>query len=69
MIITSQPSKPPSRKLLIYLKSHYGISDSAIELGLKKSKEENAPLPIILWSYGIISVTDYQNLLDWLDQS
>ncbi|WP_241462976.1 MULTISPECIES: DUF2949 domain-containing protein [Prochlorococcus] len=59
----------PSDELCLYLKRKFALTDKAIELGIKKSIEENAPLSIILWSYGLITVSQYQTLLDWINQN
>ena len=69
MILTSNPQKEPGKELCLFIKKNFGLSDSAIELGVKKSIEENAPLSIVLWSYGLISVSEYQELLDWINQN
>ncbi len=58
-----------SNDTIKFLKNEFGLSNQAIELAFKKSFEEKAPLAIILWSYGLISLSDYQTFLDWLDQN
>ena len=69
MIITSHPQSHPSHKTCTYLKQEFGLSNQAIDLAIKQSLQENAPLSIILWSYGLISLSDYQKFLDWLEQA
>ena len=58
-----------SKETSKYLKNQLGLSNQAIELAIKKSSEEKAPLSIILWSYGLISLSDYQKFLDWFEES
>ncbi len=41
------------------------LSENEINLGIRQSELEQAPLPIILWSFGIISLEQYQQILDW----
>jgi len=66
-LLTSHSQNKPSTELRLYLKNQIGLTDSAIKLGVRKSEQENAPLPIILLTYGLISMSDFQKLLDWLN--
>tara|TARA_Y100000589_G_scaffold307581_1_gene323401 strand:- start:228 stop:419 length:192 start_codon:yes stop_codon:yes gene_type:complete len=53
-------------RLTNFLKKDIGLSESAINLGIKLSKKNNASLPITLWSYGLINIDEldkiYNNL-------
>ena len=51
-----------NRKIISFLKDEIGLEESSIELGLKLSKQNNTPLPILLWSYGIITIEELDNL-------
>ncbi len=66
MVITSQKQTPASKELIEFLQSKIGLSDNAINLGLKQSELEQAPLPIVLWSFGLLNLSQYQEVLDWL---
>ncbi len=65
MIIASHHQPPISQNLIEYLQQRHGLSDKAIDLGLKQADLEQAPLPIILWSFGLINLSQYQQILDW----
>ena len=65
MIITSHSQPETNPKLIKFLKQKIGLTDSAINLGLRQSKIEQAPLPIILWSFGLLSLKQYQEVLKW----
>ena len=65
MVITSSPQPPPAETLLRYLRQDLGLSDNALELGLKQSQLEQAPLPAVLWRYGLISVEQLDQLWTW----
>mgnify|MGYP001302290020 CR=1 FL=1 len=67
MILTTHPKTPPSLEICKYLQKEFKLSKQAIDLATKKSLIENAPLSIILWSYGLINLEDYQRFLDWLE--
>ncbi len=55
-----------NRKLISFLIEKIGLQDSSIELGLKLSIKNNTPLPIILWSYGILTIDELDELYSFL---
>jgi len=65
MINTSHPISQPSIELCNYIIDNIGLSETALNLGLKKALLENAPLPIILFTYGLINLEQYQMILLW----
>tara|TARA_Y100001968_G_scaffold289573_1_gene292686 strand:- start:764 stop:973 length:210 start_codon:yes stop_codon:yes gene_type:complete len=66
MINTKNLIKPPSDKLCKFIIDKLGISESALELGVKRCSMENTPLPIIMWSYGLITLSQLNTILLWL---
>jgi len=65
MINTSKPINPPSEELCNFIVDRIGISQSALELGIKRSFIENSPLPIVMWSYGLVSLGQLKMILSW----
>ena len=65
MIYTSNPKKDNSKQLIIFLKKKIGLSDNAIALGITQSEREQAPLPIVLWSFGLLSIDQYHKVINW----
>ena len=57
-----------SREMIIYLFNVVGLDESSIELGIKLSKKNNTPLPILLWSYGILTIEELDKLYSFLFQ-
>ncbi len=57
-----------SKNVLIYLIDEIGIDESSIELGLKLSIRNNTPLPILLWSYGMLTIDELDMLYSFLFQ-
>ena len=57
-----------SRELIIYLFNVLDLDESTIELGLKLSIENNTPLPILLWSYGMLTIEELDKLYSFLFQ-
>ena len=66
MINTTNPISPPSDELCKFIVDKLGISQSALELGFKRSSLENTPLPIVMWSYGLITLSQLNIILLWL---
>ena len=57
-----------SREMIIYLINVVGLDESAIELGIKLSIKNNTPLPILLWSYGMLTIEELDKLYSFLFQ-
>ena len=66
MINTSNSINPPSVELCDFIIDKLGISQGALELGIKRSCLENSPLPIVMWSYGLITLSQLKIILLWL---
>tara|TARA_Y100001968_G_C19034690_1_gene561521 strand:- start:207 stop:416 length:210 start_codon:yes stop_codon:yes gene_type:complete len=65
MINASKPINPPSEELCNYIVHKLGISQSALELGKKRCCLENAPLPIVMCSYGLLTLHQLKKILIW----
>ena len=57
-----------SKEVIIYLINEIGLNESSIELGLKLSIRKNTPLPISLWSYGMLTIEELDKLYSFLFQ-
>ncbi len=57
-----------SREMIIYLFNVVGLDESSIELGLKLSIKNKTPLPILLWSYGMLTIDELDKLYSYLFQ-
>ena len=57
-----------SIKMIIYLINVLGLDESTIELGIKLSIKNNTPLPILLWSYGMLTIEELDKLYSFLFQ-
>ena len=55
--------------IIIYLFNEIGLKESSIEFGIKLSVKNNTPLPILLWSYGILNIEELDKLYSYLYQS
>ena len=63
---TSNSINPPSDELCNFIIDKLGISQSALQLGVKRCAMENSPLPIVMWSYGLITLSQLKVILLWL---
>ena len=54
--------------MIIYLCNEVGLEESSIELGLKLSIKNKTPLPILLWSYGMLTIEELDELYSLLFQ-
>ena len=61
-------NKNVSREMIIYLFNVLGLDESTIELGIKLSMKNNTPLPILLWSYGMLTIEELDKLYSFLFQ-
>ena len=55
-----------NRKIINFLMDEIGLDDSAIALGLNLSIKNKTPLPILLWSYGMLSIEELDALYTFL---
>ena len=65
MVMSSQRQPPASDALLHFLQRRLGLSPSALELGQRQAELEQAPLPIVLWSFGLLSLQQLEEVFDW----
>ena len=56
------------KEMVIYLFNEVGLEASSIEFGLKLSIKNNTPLPILLWSYGMLTIEELDKLYSFLFQ-
>ena len=55
-------------EMISYLYNELGLEVSSIELGLKLSIKNKTPLPILLWSYGMLTIEELDKLYSFLFQ-
>ena len=56
------------KNMIIFLVNEIGLDESSIELALKLSKRNKSPLPILLWSYGMLTIEELDKLYSFLFQ-
>ena len=65
MVMSSQRQPPATEALLHFMQRRLGLSPSALELGQRQAELEQAPLPIVLWSFGLLSLQQLEDVFDW----
>ena len=65
MVMSSQRQPPATDDLLQFLQRRLGLSPSALELGQRPAELEQAPLPIVLWSFGLLNLQQLEDVFDW----
>ena len=56
------------KDMIFYLFNEVGLEESSIELGIKLSIKNKTPLPILLWSYGMLTIEELDKLYSFLFQ-
>ena len=51
-----------SENIIHFLVDEIGLDESVIELGLKLSLRKKTPLPILVWSYGMLTLEELDKL-------
>ena len=52
--------------MILFLLNDIGIEESSVELGIKLSTKDNIPLPILLWTYGMLSIDELDKVYSFL---
>ena len=57
-----------NKEIIVYLFNELGLDQTSIELGIKLSKRNKTSLPILLWSYGMLTIEELDKLYSFLFQ-
>ena len=68
MVITTSPQPVPATALVDDLRRDIGLSDDALALGVRQSVQEQAPLPVTLWRFGLLSLGQLDQVYDWQER-
>ncbi len=55
-------------QLIYFLQEDLCLAQSAIAMAIRYAKQERGPLPMILWQYGLVSLEQLNQILDWLEK-
>lgn len=57
------------KKLIEFLTQDLGVSSASIKTALKSCQQQQGPLPVILWQYGLISLEQLNEVFRWSETS
>lgn len=53
-------------KFVKFLKEDLALSSESIEIVQRAVEEHPAPIPMILWQYGLVTLEELDRIYDWL---
>lgn len=54
-------------RLIKFLQDDLNIPATSIKLALRHDKQDMSQLPMVLWSYGLITLQQLDKVFDWLE--
>ena len=54
-------------RLIKFLEHELAIPTTSIRLALRHHQQDVSQLPIVLWSYGLITLQQLDQVFDWLE--
>jgi hypothetical protein len=51
-----------------FLQEELTVSSAEVALVMQKKEELNAPIPMLLWQYGLVSRSVLEQVFDWLEE-
>ncbi len=54
--------------LIYFLQEDLCLAQSSIAMAIRYAKQERGPLPMVLWQYGLVSLEQLNQILDWLEK-
>ncbi|MEM9087566.1 MAG: DUF2949 domain-containing protein [Cyanobacteria bacterium P01_F01_bin.53] len=56
-------------KLIRFLQDELAVPATSINLALKHCQENAAPLPMVLWQQGVLSLQQLERTFDWMEMA
>lgn len=56
-----------SPQFMAFLQHSLQLSEAELHLILQHQEAQSAPLPMLLWQYGLISIQQLDQIFDWLE--
>lgn len=56
-------------KLISFLQEDLAIPAAAIALAQKQGEQDSSTLPMVLWQYGLVTISQLEQMLDWLEMA
>lgn len=55
-------------RFLRFLQDELALSADSLAIAERSVKQNQGPLPMILWQYGLISLKELNRIYDWLEK-
>lgn len=55
-------------QMIRFLQEDLAIPATAVNLALRQVEQTSGLLPMILWQYGLVTLTQLDQIFDWLDR-
>lgn len=56
-------------KLIRFLQDELLVPQSAIKAALQHCKQDQGPLPMVLWQQGVLSLQQLERIFDWMEMA
>ncbi|WP_299490254.1 DUF2949 domain-containing protein [Acaryochloris sp. IP29b_bin.137] len=57
------------QKLIEFLTQDLGVPAESINIALKSCQQQQGPLPVVLWQYGLITMEQLNAVFQWVETS
>ena len=54
-------------KLVQFLQEELSIPSTSIKQALQQCKQEAAPLPMVLWQQGVLTLQQLEKIFEWME--
>jgi hypothetical protein len=54
-------------KFIKFLQEELSLSLNSIEIVQRRVNQNHAPLPMVLWQYGLVTLEELDRIYDWLE--
>lgn len=56
-------------RLIQFLQDELALPTSVIDFAIRHSQVDTAPLPMVLWQYGLVTLNQLDQIFDWLEKA
>ena len=56
----------PYNNFVKFLKEELSLSSDSIDTVMRAVQENPAPIPMVLWQYGLVTLEELDRIYDWL---
>jgi hypothetical protein len=55
-------------QFICFLQEELALPKAEVRLALRRSDQSMSTLPMVLWQYGMVTITQLDQIFDWLEQ-